>query len=153
MHFAEDRLEQNPSFDVDRTRGYFYGEWADRFISVETSMTAVDSSYIRGISGRDVRPGGYTNPRDPEHNYIASDVARSYSFEVVRAAWVHELGNSIAHILTRLSGKDMTVKAKNSNILAWDGDSGMALEECVYGGAVGQDTRGNVFVTTNPSGR
>ncbi len=113
----------------------------------------MDSSYIRGISGRDVRPGGYTNPKDPTRNYVASDVAQSYSFEVVRAAWVHELGNSIAHIVSQFAGKDMTVKAKNANLLAWDGDSGMALEECVYGGTVGQDAQGNVFVTTNPSGR
>lgn len=70
--------------------------------------------------------------------------------EMVRAAWVHELGNSLAGILSKLTEKDMSIKAKNPNLLKFDDDSGNALEECVYNGKVIQDVKGNIYITTNP---
>jgi YD repeat-containing protein len=152
VDFYRDSLEQNPSFDVSRSRGYFYGTWAGHFISVQTNMTSVDSAYIRAAVPRvgTSLPGGFTSPNDPEHNFVASNVAASYPFEMVRAAWVHELGVALGEIVSRLNGQDRRVKAKNPALRQFDEDSGMALEECVYNGKVVTDDRGNVFVTQNP---
>jgi hypothetical protein len=147
-----DNMDPISGFGVDRTQGYFYGTWAGgAFISVSTNMSKYSMSDIKSMKGNyRVDPGGFTSPSNPELNFVASDIATRSPLEMVRAVWVHELGNSLAAILSRITGKDMSIKAKNPNLLAWDADSGNALEECVYNGKVVEDVRGGVFVTTNP---
>jgi YD repeat-containing protein len=146
-----DNMDPVPGFGVDRTRGFFYGTRPDgAFISVSTSMTSYSMSDISNMRGGGGPYGGFTQKSHPELNFVASDIASTAPMEMVRAVWVHELGNSLAQILSNLTGQDMSIKAKNANLLKWDGDSGNALEECVYGGKVIQDVKGNIYITTNP---
>jgi len=147
--FSEDEIsQQEGSFGFDALGGWFKGVYQNRPISVRTDMVSHTMSELARFApshGRPVGPiGGFANPRYPDVNFVASDILeRGYDFENVRAAWVHELGNSISY----LTGQPR--KAKLPGMLAWDKDGGNALEECVYGGKVLNRTT----VTTDPGRR
>jgi hypothetical protein len=144
--------KKSPGYGINRSGGFFWGMRPDgQFISVQTSTTAYDESDIKSRKGNYLKHyGGFTDPRDPGTNFVASNIAMTASMEFVQAVWVHELGNSLAGILSRLTGHDMSIKAKNPNLLRWDSDSGSAFEECVYGGKVIQNLDGSVSITSDP---
>lgn len=108
-------------------------------------MTTYNMADVAAMARKPVGAyGGFMDARYPHTNFVASDLQqRGYDFENVRAAWVHELGNSLAAI----TGQPR--QAKLPGMLAWDKDSGNALEECVYGGKVVNRTT----VTTDPGRR
>jgi hypothetical protein len=143
VKFSQDETsQQDGSFGFDSLGAWFKGIWKDKPIDVRTDMTTYSMADVGPMHGKTVGlVGGFTNLRQPNTNFVASDLLqRGYDFEVVRAAWVHELGNSLAAIT------DQPQHAKLAGMLAWDKDSGNALEECVYGGKVVNNTT----VTTDP---
>ena len=75
---------------------------------------------------------GYTNILFPRTNYIASDFANSKLTDDVGllAVWVHETGNSISGFTGQFP------HPRDSAVFGDDSDSGAALEECTFGGAV-----------------
>lgn len=146
VKFSEDEIsQQEGSFGFDSIGAWFKGTYQGRLIGVRTDMTTYSMADVSLMHGKPVGTiGGYTDPRHPDTNFVASDILqRGYDFEVLRAAWVHELGNSLSHI----TGQPR--QAKLPGMLAWDKDSGNALEECVYGGKVVNDST----VTTDPGRR
>ncbi len=142
--------KKSPAYGIDRSGGFFSGMRPDgRFISVQTNTTSYSKAGIKDWKLDQGNYGGFTENRHPETNFVASDFAQTASPEMLRAVWVHELGNSLAELLSA-PGRDLHFKAKNSNLRRWDGDSGSGFEECVYGGKVMQDAAGYVFVTNDP---
>lgn len=141
-------MDPSPAYGITRDGGFFYGKRPDGFfIAIETNTKEFFSSEITVKSGK--RAHGFMDPANPNINYLASDIAKEAPFEYLRAGWTHEVANSIAAILTKLTGTDMRVHAKNPALRSLDDDSGTAMEECIYGGKVFYDSRG-VGVTTNP---
>jgi YD repeat-containing protein len=130
--------------EVSRKGGLFSGMHGSKHIWVSTDMTTYNSSQIPVNLEAGKRAGGFVNKSHPQTGYVASDLAQKAPFDMVMAAWVHELGNSLRWI----TGLHPT--AKNQNLREWDKDSGMALEECVYRGKVFEYANGTVGVTTNP---
>lgn len=147
IKFSQDEIsQQEGSFGFDSLGAWFKGVWLDKPIDIRTDMVTYNSANVAAMANRPVGTvGGFTNRRYPNPNFLASDflMQRGRDFESLRAAWVHELGNSLA----AMTGQPR--KAKLPGMLAWDDDSGNALEECVYGGKVLNSTT----VTTDPGRR
>lgn len=94
------------------------------------------------MAGRTRAIYGVTTFRNPYNNYIASEPARvqgnpnQRTYHLYLAIQVHETGNSIAMLLgDPLNNQYMKNRplAKDAALRAHDNDSGMALEECVFG--------------------
>jgi hypothetical protein len=135
------------ALSVTRVEGLFVGSRFNKFFTVKTDMTTYTASQLRSLSPTPLAPGtvaGLTFPKHPYLNWLASDVVNDprVSYEVVLAAFVHELGNSLGAISGRAS------PAKDPRMFRYDKDSGNGLTECVYGGSVLQDGT----ITTNPGG-
>jgi hypothetical protein len=136
------------SFSSTRSEGQVVGVRGDRVFTVNTSMTAYNSSELRAMSTTSLPPGtvtGVTLPSSPYLNFVASEIASNPSMPsvYVTAAQVHEIGNSLRYITGR------TPRAIDVNLYNYDHDAGNALGECVYGGWV----LPNGTITKNPGGR
>ena len=99
--------------------------------SITTNVTKYNISTLPS-SQPGYETAGYTNLVFPGTNYIASDFASSKLTDDVGllAVWVHETGNSISGFTGQFP------HPKDSAIFGDDTDSGAALEECTFGGAV-----------------
>ncbi len=94
-----------------------------------------------GIEGG-AKPGttavGLTFSSAPYLNWIASDYVQNPNVASIfnLANQVHETGNAIADIIAQKFSGYVKPKPINSEPFGGDTDSGAALEECVFGGAV-----------------
>jgi RHS repeat-associated protein len=81
---------------------------------------------------------GYTPPNAPYLNWIASDYVQNPSVSPIfnLANQIHETGNSIAGVIAQKFHGYVRPKPLNPGPFEGDTDSGAALEECVFGGAV-----------------
>ena len=106
------------------------------------SDTSLSGQELGAMSGRTSKVYGVTAFRNPYINFVASEIAgvkgnpdqRMYSLYL--AIQVHETGNSIAMLLgDPLNNQYMTnrPRAMDAALRAADNDSGMALQECVFG--------------------
>lgn len=108
--------------------------------TIYTNGLNKDSKQLAIEGGAD--PGktalGYTDPRNPYLNWIASDYVKNSSVASVfnLANQIHETGNAIADINSKNFHGYQKPKPLNSKPFEGDTDSGAALEECVFGGPV-----------------
>jgi len=114
--FVYDMRGQGSFFVKDKKTGRGYG--------ITTDFTSKTRAQLGGT--------GATSPRLPYYNWVANDYASDArtSYVALMAAQIHEIGNSLSF----LTGKKP--RAKDPNLRKADKDSGMALEECVFGGFV-----------------
>lgn len=128
VQIADFKRDQPFVYDV-RGQGAFIAQnkKTGRLYAITTDFT----SRTRGELGG----SGQTSSRLPYYNWVASDFAKDPNVAGVakQASQIHEIGNSLG----LLTGKKP--KAKNPNLRKLDGDQGMALEECAFGGYVKPD--------------
>ena len=116
-----------------------------------TSDTTLSGKELAAMAGRTRAILGFTAFRNPYNNFIASELANvkgnpnQRAYMLYLGVQVHEMGNSIAMLLgDPLNNQFMKnrPRAKDAALRAHDNDSGMALQECVFGAdAVKQDLR------------
>jgi hypothetical protein len=139
---------------IDRQDAFFNGTWQGFFsvstIRVESRMHTFTSRELgerfnngNPAWGAGGNPSWITQSSEGyvAYNYIASDLRRNGPEGLLKATWVHELGNSLASIT------GYTYQA-NDQTVHQDKDTGAAFEECVYGGSVYAD--GTLTPSTNP---
>lgn len=104
----------------------------------QQSYSSADLKRKFGIIGQERFSGGnvlgYTDPRSPYVNAIATDAGMVLKGREFLGLWVYELGNALAEITNIRPEIPADARAR----YGIDGEAGSAFEDCVFGGKLTQ---------------